>query len=262
MATVRPSLPGQLTLADAFNPLNSQFSVGDANDVLLDQHATALQATGLTQTNVTTKIAAGTALTQQAYSLTAYTTPGITAIPMGAALNLDSTLGIAVTDSTTGSYFATANADSNGNITSFVNPGRFTGFMSRLGNRIGELCTNGAGGYDPNQHSQYVYVSSDRVPVAGPGELVGRTFDKYEDCNAYGSAAISGTAGALTYAYTRSGSSSDPSFSFTQALSDAGYPDGNANTGISIIRTKAYKYMDTAGKAAQKRFSTAATLTM
>lgn len=248
VTTAIGTLPGKLTLSNGFNPLNSQFSVGDANDALLDQYATALQATGLTQASAATKTAAGTALTQQTYSLTAYTTPGMTAIPMGAALNLDGTLGFAVTDPAAGSYFATANADANSNITSFLNPGKFTGFVSQLGNRVGELCTKDSGGYDPNQHSQYVYVSSDMVPVTDPSELVGQTFAEYEDCNAYGSAAISGTASALTYTYTQTGGSPDPSLSFTQALSDTGYRDGDANTRISNIRTRAYKYTDAAGK--------------
>lgn len=238
------TLPGNLAIPSGFNPLNSQFSVGDANDALLDQYATSLAAAGLSQGDVATKTAAGTPLIQQTYAATAYTTPNLTAIAMGASINLDGTFGISFVDANRGLFSAEAALDSTGNATSFARAGRFTGIMSSLGNRIGELCSAGVGGVSDEQHSQYVYASADLVPVTDPTELNGKNFVEYEDCVQSGTAAIDASG---TYTFTEAGSNqSDPGMPklFSQAFGSTGYRDGTSAT----VRAKAYKYVDQDGK--------------
>lgn len=233
------TLPGNPTIANGFHPLNSQFSVGDANDALLDQYATSLAAAGLTQSDAATKTAAGGSLTQQTYSATAYTTPGITAITMGTSVNLDGKFGIAITDPNRGSYAALANIDSNGNVTSFMNPSKFTAVVSVLGNRVGELCTaNGVGSVSANHPGQYVYVSSDMVEVTNLAELNGLVFDEYEDCTQSGTTKFDANGNA-TFTGNDNPGQPDAPVSIVQALSAAGAPDP---TNHSVEHVKVYRY--------------------
>lgn len=239
------TLPGSLTLASGFNPLNSQFSVGDTNDALLDQYATALRAAGLSQQDAATKAASGSALTQQTYSATAYTTPGFTAITMGASVNLDGTFGIALDDPNRGLFAAQAKIDSTGEATSFVNAGKFSGIISQLGNRIGELCT---GITATTQLTQYAYASGELTPVTDPTELNGKTFTEYENCGLSGTTTVDSSG---TYTFRETGSSQGdpgmPNF-FSQAFTSSGYIDGDApNT--ATVRANAYKYVDQNGHA-------------
>lgn len=175
------TLPGQLKLADGFNPINSQFGAvkGDTQDALLDQYATALNASGLTQTDAATKVAASdTTLTKQAFSAVAFTTPNLTNFTIGSAVNLDNTFGIAITDPNRGSFTAKADIDGNGNVTSFTDAGSFTGVVSTLGNRVGMLCASNNG----QSMGQYVFASTDLTEVTDPTELAGKQFDEYQDC--------------------------------------------------------------------------------
>ncbi len=242
--TAIATLPGKLAIASGFNPLNSQFSVGDANDALLDQYAAALDAAGLTQTDAVTHTQAGTAMTKTPYSAIAYTTPGITATPMGTSLNLDNTFGIAIADPNRGLYVAKANLDASGNVSSFATPGKFTAIVSVLGNRVGELCTaNGVGSVSASQPGQYVYVSSDMVEVTDLSELNGKTFDEYEDCTQSGTTTFASNGIATV---TGNDGQTDTSVSIVQALTATGTPD-LANH--SVEHAKVYKYIDSTGAA-------------
>ncbi|WP_155027731.1 hypothetical protein [Burkholderia pseudomallei] len=240
--TAIATLPGKLTIASGFNPLNSQFSVGDANDALLDQYAAALDAAGLTQTDAVTHTQAGTAMTKTPYSAIAYTTPGITATAMGTSLNLDNTFGIAIADPNRGLYVAKANLDASGNVSSFATPGKFTAIVSVLGNRVGELCTaNGVGSVSASQPGQYVYVSSDMVEVTDLSELNGRTFDEVEDCTHSGTTTFASNGIAT---FTGNDGQTDAPVSIVQALTAAGAPDP-ANH--SVEHAKVYRYTDSTG---------------
>jgi len=223
------TLPGQLKLADGFNPINSQFGAvkGDTQDALLDQYATALNAAGLTQTDASTKVAtADTTLTKQAFSAVAFTTPNLTNFTIGSAINLDNTFGIAITDPNRGSYSAKANIDSNGNVTSFTDAGSFTGVVSTLGNRVGMLCTSNNGG--PSM-GQYVFASTDLTEVTDPTELAGKQFDEYQDCAVKDTATFD-AAGNVSY------SNGESDTNIFQAFQTAGKPmDG------SVVHYKAYK---------------------
>ena len=239
LETALATLPGKPTMPSGFNPISSAFKAekGDAGDDLLESYGASLTASGLTQTQAAVNTANGQALTQQAYAATAFTTPGLTAIQMGSSVNLDGTFGIAIADPNRGQYTAKASIDANGNVTSFTDAGRFTGIVSILGNRVGELCTaNGVGSVVAGQPGQYVYVSSDLTEVTDLIELNGKTFDEYEDCVKSGTMAFANGIATFTAA---SGNQDAPNANVAQALTATGLADP-ANH--SVERAKIYKY--------------------
>ncbi|MGS0974118.1 hypothetical protein [Burkholderia glumae] len=239
LKTALASLPGRPSLPDGFNPLNTAFKAqsGDAGDDLLESYGASLTASGLTQSEAAVDTANGQALTQQANSATAYTTPGLTAIQMGSSVNLDGTFAIAIADPNRGKFTAKATIDADGNVTSFTDAGPFKAVVSLLGNRVGELCTaNGVGSVVAGQPGQYVYVSSDLTEVTDLTELNGKTFDEYEDCVKSGTMAFA--SGSSTFTDTN-GKQDAPNTNVAQALTAAGLAD-SANH--SIEHAKIYKY--------------------
>lgn len=242
LETALATLPGKPALPNGFNPLSTSFKAekGDTGDTLLETYGAALTASGLSQSDAATKTANGAALTQQAYTATAYTTPGITEIQMGSSVNLDGTFAIAIADPNRGQYAAKANIDASGNVTSFTDAGKFSAVLSLLGNRVGQLCTaNGVGSVAAAQPGQYVYVSSDLTEVTDPNELNGKTFDEYEDCTKSGTTTFAN--GNSTFTGIDGGT--DAPVSIAQALSADGIPD-TANH--SVEHAKVYKYIDPA----------------
>lgn len=239
LKTALASLPGKPSLPDGFNPLNTAFKAqsGDAGDDLLERYGASLTASGLTQSEAAVDTANGQALTQQANSATAYTTPGLTAIPMGSSVNLDGTFAIAIADPNRGKFTAKATIDADGNVTSFTDAGLFKAVVSLLGNRVGELCTaNGVGSVVAGQPGQYVYVSSDLTEVTDLTELNGKTFDEYEDCVKSGTMVFA--SGSSTFTDTN-GKQDAPNTNVAQALTAAGLAD-SANH--SVEHAKIYKY--------------------
>lgn len=233
------TLPGKPSLPDGFNPISSTFKAGrgDAGDTLLETYGASLTASGLTQTQAAVNTANGQALTQQAYVATAYTTPGLTAIQLGSSVNLDGTFAIAIADPNRGQYTAKAMIDADGNVTSFTDAGKFTGIVSVLGNRVGQLCTsNGVGSVVATQPGQYVYVSSDLTEVTDLSELDGRSFAEFEDCVQSGTLAFAN--GAVTFT-DMAGHQDAPDTNVAQALTVAGHPDP-ANH--SVKHAKIYRY--------------------
>ena len=233
------SLPGKPSLPDGFNPLNTPFKAqsGDAGDDLLESYGASLTASGLTQSQAAVDTANGQALTQQANTATAYTTPGLMAIHMGSSVNLDGTFAIAIADPNRGKLTAKASIDADGNVTSFTDAGQFKAVVSLLGNRVGELCTaNGVGSVVASQPGQYVYVSSDLTEVTDLTELNGKTFDEYEDCVKSGTMVFA--SGSSTFTDTN-GKQDAPNANVAQALTAAGRPD-SANH--SVEHAKIYKY--------------------
>jgi hypothetical protein len=222
------TLPGQLQLASDFNPINSTFGAvkGDANDALLDQYATALKAAGLTQADVSAKVAtADTTLTKQAFAAKAFTTPSMTSFDIGSAINLDNTFGIAITDPNRGSLSAKANIDANGNVTSFTDAGSFTGVISTLGNRVGMLCASNNG----KSMGQYVFASTNLTEVTDPTELAGKQFDEYQDC-ATKDVATWDASGNVQYSNGESDTALFSAFTSTGKAVDGG-----------VVHYKAYK---------------------
>ncbi|MGS0622390.1 hypothetical protein ACU8YE_05730 [Ralstonia sp. VS2407] len=241
LKTALTTLPGKPTLPNGFNPLNSAFKAekGDAGDNLLETYGASLMASGLTQTQASVNTANGQALTQQAYAATAYTTPGLTAIRLGSSINLDGTFAIAIADPHRGQYVAKATIDSDGNVTSFTDAGSFTGVVSTLGNRVGQLCTaNGVGAIVANQPGQYVYVSSDMVEVTNLAELSGVVFAEYEDCTQSGTTTFDANGNA-TFTSKDTPGQPDAPVSIVQALTYAGRPDPALH---SVMHAKVYKY--------------------
>jgi hypothetical protein len=238
LKTALASLPGKPSLPDGFNPLNTAFKAqtGDAGDDLLERYAASLTASGLTQSQAAVDTANGKTLTQQAYSATAYTTPGLTAIKMGSSVNLDGTFAIAIADPNRGKFTAKAIIDANGNVTSFTDAGQFKAVISLLGNRVGELCTaNGVGSVVAAQPGQYVYVSSDLTEVTDLTGLTA-TFDEYEDCVKSGTMTFAN--GTSTFTDT-SGHQDTPNTNVAQALTAAGLADP---VNHSVKHAKVYKY--------------------
>ncbi|WP_230425980.1 hypothetical protein [Ralstonia syzygii] len=238
------TLPGKPTLPNGFDPLTTSFKAekGDTGDNLLESYGAALTASGLSQSDAAVKTANGTALTQQAYAATAYTT-GLSytqdpvSIKMGSSVNLDGTFAIAIADPNRGQYTAKATIDANGNVTAFANAGKFTAVLSVLGNRVGELCTsNGVGSVVAGQPGQYVYVSSDLTEVTDLNELNGKTFDEYEDCVKSGTMAFAN--GTATFTDTN-GHQDTPNANVAQTLTATGLADP-ANH--SVEHAKIYKY--------------------
>lgn len=239
LKTALASLPGKPSLPDGFNPLNTAFKAqtGDAGDDLLERYGASLTASGLTQSEAAVDTANGQALTQQANSATAYTTPGLTAIQMGSSVNLDGTFAIAIADPNRGKLTAKASIDVDGNVTSFTDAGQFKAVVSLLGNRVGELCTaNGVGSVVARQPGQYVYVSSDLTEVTDLTELNGKTFDEYEDCVKSGTMAFA--SGSSTFTDTN-GKQDAPNANVAQALTAAGRAD---SVNHSVEHAKIYKY--------------------
>ncbi|WP_260685173.1 hypothetical protein [Variovorax sp. KBS0712] len=238
--SVIATLPGKLSLPDGFDPITTGFNAtkGDAVDGLLEVYGVALTTAGVTQADAGKAAASGTALTKEAFSLTAYTTPNLTAIKMGTSKNLDDTFGISIPDLNRGSYTAKASIDSDGNLSALGAGSPFNGYVSLLGNRIGQLCTANKGGMNPKMASQYVYVSSELTEVTDATELFGKNFVEYEDCASYGTSKIRAD-GAFIFTETASGDSNEPDLSFAQALTGNGRVDA-ANG--SVIRGKVYKY--------------------
>ncbi|WP_414449803.1 hypothetical protein AB4851_28740 [Burkholderia sp. 22PA0099] len=245
LVTQLATLPGKPTLPTGFDPLTSTFTAtkGDAGDDVLEVYSAALIASGLSQADAEGKSAAGSALTQAATAATAYTTPGLTSLQIGLAQNLDGSYGLSVPDIARGSLTSAATVDTAGNITALSNTTNFSGVVSLLGNRIGELCTsNGIGGVIANHPGQYVYLSSDLTEVLSPSELNGRTFSEYEDCVQSGTTSFQQTSdgtGAMTFTST-DGSQDAPVANIAQAFSTTGLAD-SANH--SVKRAKAYKYV-------------------
>ncbi|WP_414444647.1 hypothetical protein [Burkholderia sp. 22PA0106] len=246
LQTALSTLPGKPSLPNGFNPLTTSFKAekGDSSDNLLERYGVALTAAGLSQSDAAVKTARGTALTQQAYVATTYTT-GLTyqqdpvSIQIGSSVNLDGTFGIAIVDPNRGQYTAKAKIDADGNVTSFTDAGKFTAAVSLLGNRVGQLCTgpaNGVGAFITGQPGQYAYVSSDLTEVTDPGELNGKTFDEYEDCANSGTSVFAN--GAVTFT-DKNGNQDTPDSNIAQAFTVDGLADTKNH---SIEHAKAYKY--------------------
>ncbi|MGJ7570924.1 hypothetical protein ACSFBX_10355 [Variovorax sp. RB2P76] len=234
------TLPGKLSLPDGFDPITTGFHAtkGDAADGLLEVYGLALTTARVTQADASRAAATGTALTKEAFSLAAYTTPNLTAIKMGTSKNLDDTFGISIPDLNRGNYTAKASIDAEGNLSGLNADGPFNGYVSFLSNRIGQLCTTNKGGMNPEMASQYVYVSSELTEVTDATELFGKDFTEYEDCATYGTSKIR-SDGAFIFTETASGNSDEPDLNFAQALTSNGRVDaGNG----SVIRGKVYKY--------------------
>lgn len=242
------TLPGEPVILAGFDPITSPFQAleGDPGDDLLETYKMALTAANLTQDDANAKVAAKLAATQKTYPATAFTTPNLTTFKAGASLNLDGSFGVAVPDPVRGNFSAKAKVDTSGNIIGLTDAGPFTGVISQLGNRAGELCTaNGVGRFSTATPSQYAYVSSDLTEVTDPTELRGKYFTEYEDCVVSGTASIDTASGSYTFIGTQQGASpNNPVADFEKSFSVQGRADVLND---ATVRGKAYKYTDGSG---------------
>ncbi|WP_186125958.1 hypothetical protein [Burkholderia gladioli] len=242
------TLPGKLAISGGFNPLNSQFSVGDANDALLDQYAAALAAAGLTQADAVAQTASGQAMTQAAYATTAFTTP-YTSFTAGWSKNLNGKTVLSIPDPLRGALSAEVNADATtGNLT-LVGTAPFSGIVSLLGNRAGTLCVSGKGSASNAQHSLYTYVSPDFTQVTDLPEiksaLVSNSFTTYEDCTPDIITYTTATNGLLTATYSDGSSDAVADAEFSENGNVAArQTDSGVALGTAISRIKLYKYTD------------------
>lgn len=236
------TLPGKLSFPDNFDPITTSFNAVKGNEVddFLEVYGVALAAAGLTQEEAGKAASAGTALTKEAFALTAFTTPNLTTIKMGSSKNLDNTFSLSISDPNRGNITTKASLNTDGNIVSVTHGSPFNGFVSLMGNRIGQLCTGNVGGFNDHMASQYVYVSSDLMEVTDPAELFGKSFDEYEDCAAYGTSQITAN-GNFIFTEKASGKNDSPDVNFVQALTAGGYV--NSASG-SLVRGRVYKTKD------------------
>lgn len=245
LKTALATLPGKPAIPSGFNPLTSKFSAqkGDAGDDLLETFGSALQTAGLTQTDAAAHTATGHALTRKAVSLSVHTIPNSTSA-FGfrgvATANLDGTTVLSIPDPKRGAFTVKAQSvDAEGNITALVAGSTVTGSVSLLGNRIGQLCTAGAGAFSKTQHSQYVYASDELSEVTDPSVLKGITFDDYEDCKKTGTFVINASGEGI---YTETGETPDtPDTNFMAAFTSQGL-EQTENGVTTVTRTKAYQY--------------------
>lgn len=240
------TLPGKPVLPDGFDPLTSPFSAkkGDAADDFLESYRTALAAAGLTQEQAAGYAAAGGALTQVIQALTVYTTPNETAafgFRGGISTNLNDQTVLFMPDPNRGvltSQFSLAMASSE---IGLGTNSPFTAGISVLGTGAGQLCMSGAGSFNSEQHSQYVYVSDALVEVTDPNELKGLIFDDYEDCAKTGTLVIDANGSGV---FTQTGQAPDDADAdFLSAFTSQGREE-TKNDVTGLTRAKAYKYVD------------------
>ncbi|MWL88592.1 hypothetical protein [Cupriavidus sp. SW-Y-13] len=237
LKTTLATLPGKPALPDGFDPLTAKFSAekGDIGDDVLESYGAALAAAGITQADAAAHAAAGEALTREAYAGTAFTTPSLTTFRVGAAKTLRGDYVLSIPDPNRGNLVTKGTIDADGNLIALAADGPFTGFVSKAGNRIGELCTTTAG----EQLSQYVFVSEELVPVTDVTELQGKTYVEYENCDAGGSGtAVFNPDGSFVFTGNDNGGVPDaPDMNIAQAFTDQGREEGE-----SVVRAKAFKY--------------------
>ncbi|MEN7528924.1 hypothetical protein [Cupriavidus sp. DL-D2] len=237
LKTTLATLPGKPALPDGFDPLTAKFSAekGDIGDDLLESYSAALAAAGITQAEAATHAAAGEALTQEAYAGTAFTTPNLTTFRVGAAKTLGGDYVLSIPDPNRGNLVTKGTIDADGNLVALAADGPFSGFVSKAGNRIGELCTTTAG----EQLSQYVFVSEDLVPVTDPTELQGKTYLEHENCVTGGTGtSVFNPDGSFVFTGDDNGGVPDePITNIAQAFTDQGREHDD-----SVVRAKAFKY--------------------
>ena len=236
LKAVLSSLPGKPSLPAGFDPLTSQFQAqkGDAGDDLLESYGAALASVSLTQSEAAGSVAAGEALTQAAFAGTAFTTPNMTMFRAGAAKTKASDFVLSMPDPNRGLLTSKASLDMDGNVNQVGLP--FVAVVSRLGNRIAQYCTQGAGAFGSNQHSQYAYISEDWTPVTNTAELHGLVFNDFEDCRQTGTVEFLSDDSVV---FTENGGVPDaPDFGFSKALTSEGMEDLAEN---SITHAKVYK---------------------
>lgn len=237
LKTTLATLPGKPVLPDGFDPLTAKFSAkkGDIGDDLLESYGAALAAAGITQADAATHAAAGEALTQEAYAGTAFTTPNLTTFRVGAAKTLGGDYVLSIPDPNRGNLVTKGTVDADGNLIALAADSSFSGFVSKAGNRIGELCTTIAG----EQLSQYVFVSEDLVPVTDVTELQGKTFLEHENCVTGGTGtSVFNADGSFVFTGNDNGGVPDePVTNIAQAFADQGREHDD-----SVVRAKAFKY--------------------
>ena len=231
------SLPGKPVLPENFNPLTSKFNAqkGDAGDDLLESYGAAIKAAGLTQTEAVSHVATGKALTQEAFAVTAFTTPNMTGFRAGAAVTNGGEYVLSIPDPNRGASVTKAVLGSDGNISEIATP--YTNHVSLLSNRIGQLCVaDPAAATQDGNVGMYAYVSEDWTPVQDTTELYGKVFGEYENCVNSGTSEFKSDDSSV---FTANGEApNQPPVGISKALTKEGLEVPGAGV---VSHAKAYK---------------------
>lgn len=212
--SVLASLPGQPALPNGFNPISSSFTANqtDPGDVILDDYATALASAGMTRDEASNAIATGaTALTDEVQSVYVIAPNVANAAEFQGTLARRSTGAVTLTipDSRPGQGTKTltaSNGDGNGWTTGVTSNGGFNGYLSFLGNRVGQVCVPGTyeWDFDDGRRAEYVYVSNELTEVTDFAEIAGKQFTQYVACAHRNITMSNVTAVGFTNTYTES----------------------------------------------------------
>ncbi len=233
------TLPGNPTLPNGYNTMTSRFTPqpGDPMDDALENYAASLTAAGMSRSDAATAIATGnTSLTRESHTLRVYTNPGVSTFMAGYVQSIQNgEYSMIIPDANRGTRdMIVQQRDSSGNITQAASD-EIVGFISELGNRVGQLCVGGQGEFHGAMKSQYVYVSDEMTVVTDISELKGKTFTEFEDCGQYG---VTEYREDGTTVFTENGKPSDePNNDGEQLFS----PEGVTEDG-SVVRAVAYKF--------------------
>ena len=252
--SVLASLPGQPALPNGFDPISSSFAANqtDPGDVILDNYATALASAGMTRDEASNAVATGaTTLTDEVQGVYVIAPNVANAAVFQGSLARRSTGAVTLTipDSRPGRGTKTLNAingDGNGWTTGVTSNGGFNGYLSFLGNRVGQICLPGTDewDFDDGRRAEYVYVSNELTEVTDFAEIAGKQFTQYVAC-AYRNIILSNvTAVGYTYTYSESNPSS-PAYGVTTVASTTW--SGNVDfpglyTGPFAPQVKVFRY--------------------
>ncbi|OGA85318.1 MAG: hypothetical protein A2711_09755 [Burkholderiales bacterium RIFCSPHIGHO2_01_FULL_63_240] len=249
--SVLASLPGQPALPNGFNPISSSFTADqtDPGDVVLDDYATALASAGMTRDEASNAVATGaTTLTDEVQGVYVIAPNVENAAELQGSLARRSTGAVTLTipDSRPGQGTKTltaSNGDGNGWTTGVTSNGGFNGYLSFLGNRVGQVCVPGTyeWDFDDGRRSEYVYVSNELTEVTDFAEIAGKQFTQYVAC-AYRNIQMSDvTAVGYTGTYTDplSGQSSTSAWTWSGNVNFPGLYTGPFTPNVKVFRYSA-----------------------
>src|SRR3989344_4825539 len=237
--------------ASWLNSASSSFTADqtDPGDVVLDDYATALASAGMTRDEASNAVATGaTTLTDEVQGVYVIAPNVENAAELQGSLARRSTGAVTLTipDSRPGQGTKTltaSNGDGNGWTTGVTSNGGFNGYLSFLGNRVGQVCVPGTyeWDFDDGRRSEYVYVSNELTEVTDFAEIAGKQFTQYVAC-AYRNIQMSDvTAVGYTGTYTDplSGQSSTSAWTWSGNVNFPGLYTGPFTPNVKVFRYSA-----------------------
>lgn len=202
--------------------------------MILDDYATALVSAGMARDEASNAVATGaTTLIDEVQSLYVNAPNIANAAEFQGSLARRSTGAVTLTipDTRAGQgtkTLAASTGDGNGLTTGVTSNSSFNGYLSFLGNRVGQVCMPGTyeWDFDDGRRAEYVYVSNELTEVPDFAEIAGKQFIQYVAC-AYRNITMSNvTAVGFTNTYTKS-NSAGPTYG-TPSVSNVNW-SGNVN---------------------------------